>query len=521
MGVGTNRINFYTVRRTTQALAQVLHRHFPAQPLRAIIGYDTRHHSTEFAQETAKVLAGNGIEALLFTHPQPLALVSFGIREEHAVAGVMITASHNPKEYNGYKVYMASGGQVLPPLDHEIMCENVEGIHIAPLNHARIRLLGEEQRTRYIECIRTLQLCPLDNRVSGAAIRLIYSPLHGTGGSFLPKVLKDWGFTRIHLVESQLLPDGDFPTVDLPNPEEREALALGIQQLIQEQGDLFIATDPDADRLGVVCMDHGEPYIFNGNQIACLIAAHVLTHSSLSKHEYIVKSLVTTELLSALALDYGVSIVNVGTGFKYIGEKIELWRNGPERFLFGAEESFGYLCGNHVEDKDAISSSAILAEAALQAKLQGKTLRDCMLALYERYGYYISQTESFLIKGSEALSCLLERLKSIDPKTMNLQERRILRFEDYSQRFGMCFESGSSYPLEIPKTFMLCYYYERGGKIILRPSGTEPKVKLYAEIVNRYDCPAQDREMRLQRERESLGVLEEFILAFKKQFLLG
>lgn len=529
MGLGTNRMNAFTVRRATQGLSQVLKRKnsHPGDPIRVVIGFDTRKNSLDFAQETAKVLAANHIHALLFQDPEPLALVSFTVREERALAGVMITASHNPPEYNGYKVYMASGGQVLPPLDQEIIEEVVcvDQVLVADsLENAYIHSIGKEQENRYREVVKALSLFSKDNRLSGSAMHVSYSPLHGTGVSLIPQVLKDWGFSQVHLVEQQAVPDGSFPTVSLPNPEDPEALQLGIAQMLNNRDDIFIATDPDADRLGVVCLDGDEAYIFNGNQIACLLVDHIFralaAHSSLTKKDKVVKSLVTTEMLTAITHSYGGSIVNVATGFKYIGEKIEAWRRGEAHYIFGAEESYGYLYGTHVEDKDAVSTAALIAEAALQQKLQGKTLRDAILDLYEVHGYFMNKTLAMSLNKheKEEISFRLGKLVESHPATVSLKNYSVQRFENYSQGIGRDVTTNTTYSLALPKTSMFCYYYQNGGRIIIRPSGTESKVKFYFEIVNRYPTVEKDKRLQVCRERESLRILNAFIEEFQEKF---
>lgn len=529
MGLGTNRMNAFTVRRATQGLAQVLKRHnpHPGDPICVVVGYDTRRNSLNFAQETAKVLAANQIHAWLFQDPEPLALVSFTVKEEQALAGVMITASHNPPEYNGYKVYMASGGQVLPPLDQEIMKEFTyvdQVLTVDSMQDAYIHDIGEEHENRYREVVKTFAFFPKDNRISGNAIRIRYSPLHGTGVSLIPQVLKDWGFHQVHLVEQQAIPDGSFPTIRLPNPEDPEALQLGIEQMLTHRDDIFIATDPDADRLGVVCLDHDEAYRFSGNQIACLLADHILkalaSNTLLNEEDRVVKSLVTTEMLSAITHSYGGSLVNVATGFKYIGEKIEAWKNGAARFIFGAEESYGYLYGTHVEDKDAVSSAALIAETALQHKLQGKTLRDAMLDLYEAHGYFLNRTIALSLDKQEEgkikshLASLVEDYSAI----LSLNNHTLQRFENYQQGIGKDLITHTTYHLNLPKTAMFCYYYQNGGRIIIRPSGTEAKVKFYFEIVNRYPTREKDRKTKEHREQESLQILDMFIDEFQKKF---
>ncbi|EPP34347.1 phosphoglucomutase/phosphomannomutase, C-terminal domain protein [Chlamydia ibidis] len=527
MGIGTNRMNSFTVKRVTQGLAEVLHKHnpHPGDNIRVIIGYDTRNNSYAFAQDVAKVLAGNHIEAFLFSRAEPLALVSFAVRSHSALAGIMITASHNPPEYNGYKVYMRSGGQVLPPLDREIVEQSVsvnEILSVDSLKNKYIHFLGEECEQSYRDVVCALQLCPEDNRLSGRGIKVSYSPLHGTGVSLIPHVLKDWGFSQVYLVEQQSIPDGNFPTVVLPNPEDPQALTLGIKQMMEKRHDLFIATDPDADRIGVVSREENGFYIFNGNQIACLLADHILSCRSkkhpLDKQHKVVKSLVTTEMLTKITEHYGADIVNVGTGFKYIGEKIESWRNTQYHYIFGAEESHGYLYGTHVEDKDGISSSALVAEAALQCKLRGDTLRGALLDLYERHGYFINKTESLslnLSTSSLSIQDWITSLENQDNRKLYCQGRILQRFENYRIGRGFNLETHESYDLTLPKLSMLCYRFSEGGRIIVRPSGTEPKVKLYFEIVKHYPTRVQDRSEQVMRERESYEILGEFISSFK------
>ncbi|WP_201456784.1 phospho-sugar mutase [Chlamydia sp. 17-3921] len=529
MGVGTNRMNAFTVRRTTQGLSQMLHRHYDVSKgiLKVVVGYDTRHHSEEFAHETAKVFSGNGIHVFLFKNPEPLALVSFTVRKKKAVAGVMITASHNPPEYNGYKVYMASGGQVRPPLDAEIIleCAGVEEIlSVNSIEDPRIHMIGKEYEDAYIDTVKFLQLYPNDNRISGGTLHLSYTPLHGTGTSMIPKVLNNWGYSSVKLVEEQSIPDGNFSTVRLPNPEDPEALTLGINQLIANRDDILIATDPDADRVGIVSLEEEGPYRFSGNQIACLLADHILKARSkkapLTTNDKVVKSLVTTELLTAITHYYGADLINVGTGFKYIGEKIEAWRNTPFNFIFGAEESYGYLYGNQVEDKDAIISSALIAEASLQQKLLGKTLRHAILELYEAHGYFLNKTESieFLQEEESHMKEKLKHMESLGVHFPSLQKEELVSFENYNRRIGINLISDTSYVLDFPKMSMLCYYFSKGSKLIVRPSGTESKIKFYFEILQHYDEPSVDKAIQLQREKESFALLDSFVLDFKKIF---
>lgn len=513
MGIGTNRMNVFTVRKATQGLAQVLKRKTPKHNLRVVVGYDTRHHSFLFAQETACVLAGNQIQTLLFKTPQPLGLVSFSIRLEQACAGVMITASHNPPAYNGYKVYMHTGGQVLPPFDQELTDEfqKVEEIYVSDLSNPLIHRIGEEHEEAFLEAIHSLQLFPDDNRRFGDMISLSYSSLHGAGVSLLPRALKKNSFSKVYWVEPQMIQDGDFPTISSPNPEDKESLSLGIQQMIDHQHDLFVATDPDVDRLGVVCLDEGDPYIFNGNQIACLLLDHIFDswsqHRNIGPEFKVVKSIVTTEMLTTIARHYGASMINVNTGFKYIGEKIEQFRQSPEqgKFVFGAEESYGYLYGSLMEDKDAVSSSTLLVEKALQEKIKGKTLRDRMLELYDSYGYFMNHTQpiSFQLDELNKIKIFLDQVEKMDLTHLVLGNEKVTAYENYMLGVGKLVYNDSTYALKIPKTRMICYHLEQGGRIIIRPSGTEPKIKLYFETIGFFACPAKNKDEMLAREKES------------------
>lgn len=528
MGIGTNRMNVFTVRKATQGLAQVLNKTYPQENIRVVVGYDTRHNSLLFAQETARVLAGNKIQALLFKQPQPLGVISFSIRYEHANAGVMITASHNPPAYNGYKVYMHTGGQILPPFDQELMDEfqRVTQVQLAPLTDPLIHRVGEEQESAFLEAISSLQLLPDQNRRLGNMISVTYSPLHGAGASLLPKALKECSFLRVHWVEKQMIPDGSFPTVQFPNPEERESLQLGIEQLLESKDDIFIATDPDVDRLGVVCREGDQPYIFNGNQIACLLLDHIVEawsqHKTLGKEHKVVKSVVTTEMLRKIATYHGMSLINVGTGFKYIGEKIEELRHSSmEHFVLGAEESYGYLFGNFMEDKDAVSSAVLMVEKALHEKTRGKTLRDRMLELYDTYGYFMNQTKSlsFALNEQEKMQTLLQKLEDMDLKKVCWGGKCVKAFENYQQGVGLQVQEGLTYTLSIPKTRMLCYLLQDDYRVIIRPSGTEPKIKIYFETVQFYASPSQNKEEMQEREEASRERLHGLIQEFEQALL--
>ncbi|WP_246481887.1 phospho-sugar mutase [Chlamydiifrater volucris] len=530
VGVGSNRMNLFNVRKATQGLCNYLTKRKRSEHPLVIIGFDSRNNSKEFAEEVAKVLLANEIKVALFKNPRPVALISFGVRVKSCAAGVMITASHNPPQYNGYKVYMHTGGQVVAPADAEIMEEvnQLTGngdIVIASLTreelYERVELIDVEFDGAYLEAVRSLQLHPKDNFSSGHILRIVYSNLHGSGFPIVPKILSDWGFSCA-LVEKQKILDGNFPTVTSPNPEEISALSMGLKQMQEESADLFFATDPDADRLGVACMWNSEPFIFNGNAIACLLAEHILKGQSqpLNSSYKIVKSLVTTEMLAEIAKNYGVDIVNVRTGFKYIGEKIEEWSLGPESYLFGAEESYGYLYGSHVRDKDAPVASATFSELALQEKLRDRTPVEFLLSLYEKYGYFLNRTISVdfsYSQGQKRMQEVLSSLRAQGASRGSLGGKTISNFEDYLQREGKNVLSGGEYPLQIGKADILRYQFLDGSWLVIRPSGTEPKMKVYFEVVVRYSNKTSLVNEILSRKLAAERELNTFIDAVKEE----
>lgn len=478
MGVGTNRMNTYTIHKATQGLANYVNKHTKKQAS-AFIGYDVRHHSRQFAEETARVLAGNGIRVFLTKEICPTPLVSFGCRHFGCQTAIMITASHNPPQYNGYKVYWADGAQVVHPHDSGIMKEvaNInDDIHVAPLNSPLIQSIGEELDKAYLHELKKLQLHP---EFGSSDVKILYSPLHGTGIRILPKALQSWGFSNIHLVPLQSSPDGDFPFAPLPNPEEHETLALGSKQLIDEHADLLIATDPDADRVGIV--ERGQSP-FTGNQIACILLQHIceeLTESGkFPPHATFVKTIVTTELFKKIAENYGGICVDVLTGFKYIGEKIAAWEAEPNehKYVFGAEESCGYLFGTFVRDKDAINTACLIAEAAAKAKKEKMTLLDRLYLIYQKYGIHrellvnISFTDS--LEGMKQMQELMQQLRTDPPKKVD--GRKVAKVEDYLHGYQ-----------SFPPSDVLRLWLEDHSKLVIRPSGTEPKIKIYIEITEK------------------------------------
>lgn len=500
MGVGTNRMNIYTVRAATQGLANYIRKAAKdIQTPAVFIGYDSRHHSRQFAEESAKVLAGNGIRAYLCKDIRPTPFVSFGCRYKHCTAAIMVTASHNPAEYNGYKVYWSDGAQVVPPHDKGIIAEVLQitdpsMVKIVPsLSNPLIEEVGSEIDEAYIQALIPLQNYPDINRKEGHRLKIVYTSLHGTGITLVPQALKAWGFTNVLFVESQIIPDGSFPTVKSPNPEEHAALKLGIDLMLQTHSDLLVATDPDTDRVGVAINHNGQSVLLNGNQLAAICLEHVceaLTKQNrMPKRAAFIKTIGTTELFQAICDHYHVPCFNVLTGFKYIAEKIRNWEQQPDgyQFVFGGEESYGYLLGTHSRDKDAIVSSDLICEAALQAKLRGQTLVDNLYDLYRKYGIYQENLLSINFdetkEGKEQMALGMRRLREFGLHEIN--GIPVLAIEDYIKSTRLDLKTGVTTQLTLPVSDVLLYWLADGSKVMVRPSGTEPKVKVYCGVVEK------------------------------------
>ncbi|MCP5506095.1 MAG: phospho-sugar mutase [Chlamydiales bacterium] len=475
MGVGTNRLNNYTIQTATQGLANYILGQKIEAP-KVYISHDCRHHSKTFAEETARVLAGNGIEVFLTKELRPTPYVSFGCRHHRCTAAVMITASHNPPEYNGYKVYWADGAQIVAPHDQGIVAEVAKisspaDVNMAELSDRLIHLVDDDEA--YFKALDPLQNHPETNRKLGKELKIVYSPLHGCGITTLPEALRRWGFINLSLVEKQKTPDGNFPNAPSPNPEQEEALELGTKQLLEEDGDLFFATDPDADRIGVVVNHQGKAVTLNGNQIASLSLYYLCQTRPLPNNSAAVTTIVTTELFRKIAESFGVTPFEVLTGFKYIGEKIHEWEQSKAfTYLFGAEESLGFLYGTHARDKDATSAACLLSEIALQLKLQNKTLVDLLQEITERYGPFLEGQLSASFEGGkegmETMKTLMEKLRKEPPKTIDGQ--KVIAIEDYL--------TGKT-QIPLPKSDVLLFRLEDQSKYVIRPSGTEPKIKIY------------------------------------------
>ncbi len=483
VGIGTNRLNIYTIQMATQGLANYIKKQ-PADALLVFIGYDVRNNSSKFAENTAKVLEGNGIRALLSKEVCPTPLVSFACRHFGCKASVMITASHNPKEYNGYKVYWEGGAQVVAPHDIGII-EEVKKIKSPDqvLLKDAFTEVGKELDEAYLKELKKLQMLPAPKE---KAVQIIYTNLHGTGLRLIPDALRSWGYKEISLVEKQKSFDGNFPNAASPNPEEEKALELGMKQLKEEKKDLLIATDPDADRIGVAIPD----YRFSGNEIACILLEHICktlsNRGELPENGAFVKTIVTTELFKKIALSYGGKCIDVLTGFKYIGELIGIWEKSFDayQYIFGAEESYGYLFGSFVRDKDAISTSCLIAETAQAAKEQSLILKDILYEIYRKYGIYRTALKNITFEDSKAgmdeMRALMNRLRKNPPK--KIAGKSVVLFEDYLHGIG-----------HLPPSDVLRFWLDDQSKLVIRPSGTEPKVKIYTEVMQEFekDLPSE------------------------------
>ncbi len=495
IGAGTNRMNFYTVRKATQGLANYINK-VGAQAKGVAIAYDSRHFSPEFAREAGLCLAANGIKAYVFESLRPTPELSYAVRKLGCTAGINITASHNPSEYNGYKVYWEDGAQITPPHDSGIMAEvraitDYAKCATMAQDEAEAKglyqVIGADIDDSYIEELKSLVLNPEVIKEQADKLNIVYTPLHGTGNIPVRRVLKELGFTHVHVVPEQELPDGDFPTVGYPNPESPAAFELGLAMAKDLDADLVLATDPDADRLGVYVKDGqtGEYHSLTGNMSGCLIGAYEISQRKakfgLPEDGAFIKSIVSTNLADAIAADYGVELIEVLTGFKFIGRQmLEFEETGKGTYLFGMEESYGCLPGTYARDKDAVAASMVLCEAAAYYKAQGKTLWDAMLELYDRYGYFNDAVDSITLKGKEGIEkiqSIMETLRKDPPAVIGGYQAVAVR--DYKTGEITDCATGEKRPTGLPSSNVLYFDLPDAAWICFRPSGTEPKLKCY------------------------------------------
>ena len=509
LGAGSNRMNCYVVRRATQALARYI-LSTPGQAERGVvIAYDSRRFSDRFAKQAALVLCKMGVKTYLFESLRPVPMLSFAVRHLKAIAGIVITASHNPKQYNGYKVYWEDGGQMPPERADKIL----ELIHqttyqeSAPMNEDKalesglLQIIGKDVDDAYMACVESLAISPELDREMGDKLTIVYTPLHGSGNIPVRRALADMGFTRVFVVPEQEKPDPTFHTVRVPNPEDPAAFKLALELQKQVHADLVFGTDPDCDRVGIAVLDgDGKVHALSGNQIGCLLLHYILdrrrANGTLPKNAAAVKSIVSTELARAICDDYGCAMVETLTGFKFIAEKIEQFtETGEHTFVFGFEESCGYLSGTEVRDKDGVNASLLIAETAAWYKKQNMTLYDALEAIYKKYGYYDSKVTSFALSGVDGLQKMGALMSDLREKVpAEFAGKRVLAVRDYLKGERVDTQGNVS-TLEQGKSNVLYYELEDGAWICVRPSGTEPKVKLY---VNAMSASHEETERQLQ-----------------------
>ncbi|WP_160070282.1 phospho-sugar mutase [Sphingobacterium bovisgrunnientis] len=490
MGVGSNRINKYTLGKATQGLANYLKKQFPDQQIKVAVSYDSRNNSQTLGHLVADVFSANDIHVFLFEQLRPTPMLSFAVRHFNCQSGVMLTASHNPKEYNGYKAYWNDGGQLVAPHDENVITEvntitSVKDIKFER-NSENITIVGADFDDIYVQANKRLSIHP-EAVEAQKDLKIVFSPIHGTGITVVPKMLEAWGFTNVTVVEEQAKPDGNFPTVVYPNPEEEDAMSMAKKRGEELGANVVMATDPDADRVGVAVRNSkGEYQLLNGNQIGSLLTYYVLSSkkdkSELKDNDYIVKTIVTTNLISDIGIDYGVKYYDTLTGFKYIGEVItrEL---GKENYLVGGEESYGFLVGDLVRDKDAVNSCAFIAEMAAYFKTQGKSLYEVLLELYVNYGFYKEKLISLTKKGkagADEIKQMMVDLRADAPKTLGGVQVKEIR--DYENQVATNLISGDTSVIDLPKSDVLQFITVDGDVISARPSGTEPKIKFYCSV---------------------------------------
>ncbi len=520
MGVGTNRMNKYTVGMATQGLANYLKKSFSeAGEISLAIAYDCRHNSQFFARLSAEVLSANGIKVYLFDGLRPTPQLSFAIRELGCQSGIVITASHNPKEYNGYKVYWNDGGQLVPPHDVNVINEVKAIKDIGQVNFSgneeKIVALGEDMDRKYIERMKSYSLSP-ENNHRHADLKIVFTPIHGTAVKLAPEALRTFGFESIYNVPEQDVVSGDFPTVHSPNPEEPAALEMALAKAKEVDADLIMATDPDADRVGIAVKNLGGEYtLLNGNQTASLLIAYVLERWAqkglLKGKEYIVKTIVTSQLIKDIATKHGVECFDVLTGFKYIAEII---RNleGLKTYIAGGEESYGYLIGDYVRDKDAIISCCFIAEATAWAREKGKTLYETLIDIYVEHGFYLEKLISITKKGKaglEEIQAMMDVFRKNPPQTIS--GTKVYQTKDYQTSETKNFETGRVETINLPKSNILQFILQDGSTITMRPSGTEPKIKFYFGAKGSLHCTADFEQVNSELEGKIEGFVEELM----------
>jgi phosphoglucomutase len=514
MGVGTNRINQYTVGMATQGFANYLIKMFPEQQLRIAVAHDSRNNSRLFAEITANVMAANGIQVFLFEALRPTPELSFTIRHKACHGGVVCTASHNPKEYNGYKAYFNDGGQLVPPHDKNVI---VEVEKIASVDDVKwkggeqnIHLIGEEMDKAYVDMVKGLSVYP-EVIKKQKDLKIVYTPIHGTGITLVPRVLQAYGFENIVLVDEQIEPNGNFPTVVYPNPEESEAMSLGLQKAEKIDADILLGTDPDADRVGIGVKDHhGNWVLMNGNQTAVLAFNYLIEarkKKGIAKdNDMVVKTIVTTDMIDIIASRNNINCYSVLTGFKWIAELIKS-KEANENYVIGGEESYGLMIGNQLRDKDAVSAVAILCEMAAYEKEAGKTLFSKLIELYLTYGLFREHLISITKKGRDGqaqIAAMMEQYRSAPPSSLG--GVKVVGLYDYDKKEAKDLNNGQVCSIDLPKSNVLQFVLEDGSKVSARPSGTEPKIKFYFSVQGKLE-KAEEFDMAWKQAGDKIDAI--------------
>lgn len=518
LAAGTNRMNIYTVGKATQGLARYLltHEENPS----VCIAYDSRNMSIEFSQIVAKVLAGNGVKVYLYESLRPTPMLSFAVRYMGASAGIMITASHNPAEYNGYKVYGSDGAQIAGQAAEEILsyieaCDIFEGVKTIAIEEAKeqgkLTYIGEEVDNAYYERVSSLVIRKELVQEKANELSIIYTPIHGSGNIPVRTILKKLGFNNVVVVPEQELPDGNFPTAPYPNPESKDVFELAIDLAKQTSPDLILGTDPDCDRIGVVVRaEDGEYKVLTGNQVGVLLTEYVLSAREemglLSPKDTVIKTIVTTQMANAICKAYEAVSMDVLTGFKYIGEKIQEFKEtGSNNFVLGFEESYGYLSGDFVRDKDAVIAAVMISEMALYYQLQGKNLYEALEDLFKKYGYFKEDLISIEMKGKdgqEKITEIISGLRQNSPK--NIGDISVSKIEDYELSLLKDIETGESRKISLPKSNVIKFILEDNSWFVVRPSGTEPKMKIYIAVTGKSKDESSKKIVKLKDAVEGL-----------------
>ncbi len=521
IGAGTNRMNIYTVRKATQGLSNFIIKE-KAEKKGVAIAFDSRNMSPEFAEEAALCLAANGIKAYIFPSLRPTPMLSFALRELGCTAGIVVTASHNPPEYNGYKVYWEDGAQITYPKDEQIIGEvnavtdyaSVKTMSRDEAEKAGLyQVIGSEIDDKYIEALKSLAIHPEIIREEAQNLKIVYTPLHGTGNIPVRRILKELGFEKVYVVKEQELPDGNFPTVSYPNPEDKNAFKLALELAKEVDADIVLATDPDADRLGVYAKDTktGEYMSFTGNMSGMLILEYILSQrkaqGTLPENGAVVTTIVSGKMSKEITKDYGMTLIETLTGFKYIGEQIKFFeQNGSHEYVFGYEESYGCLVGTHARDKDAVVAVMALCEVAAYCRHQGITLCDQMEKLFKKYGYYREGLCTVTLKGQEGakkIQSMMEQIRTNVPESVG--GLKVLKFRDYREDVAKDCVTGEETSTGLPKSNVLYFELEDDAWYCIRPSGTEPKIKFYIGVKGTDDADAQEKLDTLTKAVEALA----------------